>query len=245
MAWSRSQTFTRSADFTGSSVTSTAVALGSAVAVDDWILLSTTCGSNVSAAASTVTDQLGNVYTRMSAVQGGRLYDNVNDQSYDGWYCKVTVAGTPTITYTPGGGTRAWLAFKGSVFSGGSSSASVRATNGQLQTSPGTATDAISSGSVAAQSGDLLWGGTFTSGTSSTTDVAGTGFTGSTRDATSGMIDEWKTATGAQAATFTDATAGAQPFETVGIAIAPGAVADPHANERRVFVPQLLDGWGE
>lgn len=231
-SWNRVQTFTQSAQFNGTAGLNTAVALGAPVAVGDTIVLETTVGADPNGLATcTLLDQLGNVYNRLSAAQGGQLFDASNGQGDDSWWCIVTVAGTPTITYTPDPavGVYAWKSIKGSHFTGSDASSTRRDSKGALQASPGLGANAITTASIGAQAGDLLWGASGRPGTgSSGTEAAGTGFTGSVIDATSSFIDEWKTATGAGAATFTDATAGSSStYMTMGIAITPGAGGGP------------------
>jgi hypothetical protein len=231
VAWTRVQTFSQNAEFTGTFNASTQVTLGSAVAVGDTILLETTVGADPTGlTTSTVTDQLGNSYIRLSAAQGGQLYDSGNTQGTDAWWCIVTSAGTPTVTYTPGGGSKQWMGLKGSHFTGSDPSSTRRDSKGALQTNPGTGANAITTASVGASSGDLLWAGSGRPGNPGTTEAAGSGFTGSTIDATTSMIDEWKTAAGAGAATFTDATGGgANVYMTYAIAITPASGADTTA----------------
>lgn len=226
MAWTRVQTFAATAQYSAATANNTAIALSSAVAVGDVILAFTTAGNDVSAAGSTMTDSLGgNTYNRITAAQGGQFYISADDQSFDAWYCIVATAGTPTITYDPDTTLRPWLAMKGSHFTGSSSSSTRRASAGHKDAAaPGTGADAISSGSVAASSGDLLWAGSGSA--AATAAVSGTGFTTGTRNATTGLIDEWKTASGAGAGTFTDSTnGGTSLYATIAIAITPAAAA--------------------
>lgn len=225
MTWARPQTFAKNTEFNGSGGSTTAATLGSAVAVGDAILLETTVGLDPSTlASSTVTDNLGNTYNRLASANGGMRYSSLDGQGWDAWWCIVTTGGTPTVTYTPGGGSRAWIGIKGSHCTGSDASSTKRDSKGANQTDPGTGSDAISSGSVAsATSGDLLWS-CCGDGNATATKAAGTGFTGSTIDSTTGMIDEWKTASGAGAGTFTDATNGAtQRYGTMAIAITPAS----------------------
>lgn len=225
MAWNRVQPFSQNAQFTVTAVNNTAVTLGSPVGIGDTILLGTTVEANPTAITSTVTDNLGNTYNRVSAAQGGQLFDATDLQGTDGWWCIVTVAGTPTITYDPDTTNKAFLGIKGSHFTGSDASSTRRDSKGAVQTNPGTGANAITTASLASLPGDLVWAfdGDFSS--LGLTAVAGTGFTGSTIDSATSMIDEWKTAAGAGAATFTDATGGGgNIYQTIAIAISPASV---------------------
>lgn len=227
MAWSRTQTFTVSSQWNNTGGITCQATLTSAVAVGDVICVLTSLGGlDPSTVSSTLTDQLGNTYNRLSAAQGGKIWDATNAQGTDGWWCIVTVAGTPTITYTPNPSSSVpWIGFKGSHFTGGTSS-TYRDSKGGFQATPGTGANAITTASVGAQNNDLLWAATFNDATTSSSEVAGTGFTGSTVDTTSGMLDEWLSATGAHIGSFTDATSGGTgTFATIAIAITSTAIA--------------------
>ena len=226
MPWLRPQTFSQNAQFAVGPFTNTVVTLGSAVAVGDTLLLETCVGGDPTTLAPTLTDQLGNTYNRLSVAQGGQLYDSVNLEGMDAWWCIVTVAGTPTITYKPDTAHKNWIGIKGSHFTGSDAASSRRDSKGALQTNPGTGADLITTGSIAAVAGDLLWGASGNPGPSFLTEVAGTGFTTSTRDATTTLLDEWLTASGAAPVTFRDPTnGGGSVFMTFGIAISPAAPA--------------------
>jgi hypothetical protein len=225
MPWTKIQSFSDSSHYSSSTNPSTSITLGSAVAVGDTVCATTGAGGNSSSWASTLADQLGNSWTRITSGQGGVLYDSTNNESEDYWLCIITHAGTPTITYTPDpGNSHNFLLIQGDHFTGSDSSSTRRASNGAFQSNPGTGTGVISSGSVAANNGDLLWGssGDPASGPT-TTEVIGTGFSaGHTLDTAIGCLTEWKTATGSEACTFTDATnGGSQNFFTAGIAVTP------------------------
>lgn len=233
MTWTKVQSFAQAAQDTATAVNNTAVTLGSAVAVGDLILVETTLGNSPLTTGPTLTDQLGNTYNRVLAAAGGQLYDSGNNQGTDAWWCIVTTAGTPTITYDPDATTQPWLAIKGEHFTGSDAASTLRDSKGALQTNPGTGANAIATASVAAQSGDLLWGASGNPGPGFTTEAGGTGFTASAIDTTSSLITEWKTASGASTVTFTDATNGAgTSFMTFGLAITPaaagGAAPLPH-----------------
>jgi hypothetical protein len=209
MAWVRVRGYAQSTEFNGGGGATTAVTIGGAVSVGDTLLLGTTVGADpTTLGASTVTDNLGgNTYTRLLAASGGQQYSSVDNQGWDVWRCIVSTAGTPTITYTPGGGSQQFIGIKGDHFTGSDGASSLRDSKGAHQSHPGTGADAITTASVAAQSGDLQWA-LVANGDATSTSTAGTGFTGTGADATTGMLTEWKTASGAGAATATDATNG-------------------------------------
>lgn len=218
MAWTPVQQI-EGHDFTGTLVPSCQAVAGSAVAVGDVILLETSVTTNTDSTtlSPTVTDQLGNTYTR-----SGSLFSTPDGQGADGWWCIVTHAGTPTITYTPDPGTDfRFFGILGRHFTGSDASSTKRDGKAQKQVTPGTATDVISTTSMASQNNDLSWAGS-TPSNQLLTVVAGTGYSASAQNSVTGMLDEWKTASGAGAATFTDPTnGGGQNFLTIGFAITP------------------------
>lgn len=236
MTWFRAQTFSQNAQYTASAAATTAATLGAPVAVGDTLALGTVVTGATTGYAPTLTDSLGNTYTKITSAQGGQLFDSANSQSMDAWYCIVTNAGTPTITYKPDTTSKAWLGLKGSHFTGSDAASIRRDSKGATQTNPGTGANLITTASIAAQAGDLLWGVSFNAATF-LTEVSGTGFTTSTRDATTAMLDEWLSASGAAAATFTDGTnGGASVYMTIGIAITTAA-NPPVLPPRRSMVP--------
>lgn len=228
MTWARVQTFSQNAQYSAGGAASTAAALGSAVAIGDTILVYTTVGisgATYTGTSPTVTDQLANVYTRLTTGQGGQLQDNTNTASFDAWVCIVTVAGTPTITYKANGATsEPFIALKGSHFTGSDASSTMRTSAGRILTNPGTTANAISASAsaLASQSGDLVWCGCDSANVFSPT--AGTSFSASAQDATSLIDDEWLSATGTQLASWADSTnGGASVYAPIGIVITPAA----------------------
>jgi hypothetical protein len=225
MAWTHIQSFVATAQYGASTNPTTGVTLGSSVAAGDTILLQTGTGGQSTTFSSTVTDQLGNTYMRLTTGQGGQLYDSTNNESQDFWYCIVTASGTPALTYTPKpGSSENFLLIQGDHFTGSDANSVRRSSNGSFQSNPGTGTNAITSGSVSAQNGDLLWAasGDPASGPT-TTEVKGTGFsTGAAFNNTIGCLTEYLTASGSASGTFTDATnGGGQNYFTGAIAITP------------------------
>lgn len=219
MAWSYIQSVLQNAQFDGTGGVTTAAALGTTVAAGDIVIGLTTVGQDPAPLSPTVTDSLGNTYVRK-----GNLYLSANSQGYDYWLSIITAPGTPTITYTPNAAIGAsWIAFKFDKFTGSDAASVARVAGpGAVQASPGTTANIISSGSIAAQSGDLLW----TAGAMQNPDVTmaiGTGFSATSAiDATTGFLTEFKTATGAGAGTFTDATGGgSHNYATFAMAITP------------------------
>lgn len=229
------QGFSQTAQLTGTPVASTQVTLGSAVAVGDVLCIFTTSGNDATVFKSSVTDSLGNRYTRLKS-----SYRSVDDQSGDVWFSIVSVAGTPTITYTPDLASHPWLGIWGDHFTGAEVLGTFRSIALNLQLAPGTGTDALTSTAVTTVKGDLMWGANMD--ISLATAVAiGTGFTVGV-DNNDGVVTEYRTdPVTSQAATFTDATNGAtHNYFTATIVVIP---ATPRL--QAPFAPQILDGWGE
>lgn len=150
-----------------------------------------------------VADTLGNTYT-VSAVNA----DGGNNQFQRTFYANSPTGGANTVTVTFG----ASIAYRRlyiSEYSGLATASPNDGDAGQLQTSPGTGTDAITSGNIVTTvNGDLIWGITQNTGSAdpgSGTLVAGTGYTQDAQVGTVIMRAEHKTQTtaGSVAATFT------------------------------------------
>lgn len=239
MSWNRVRSFAQTAQFGSSSQQSTAVAVGGSVAVGDLLMVAACCARDLSGVGTTtMVDTLGNTYHQITTAQGGTLYDATNSEGVDAWWCVVAFAGTPTITYTPlPGSNTGWMALKGSHFTGGTATAGRRDSKGAAQTNPGTGTNAITTASVGAANGDLLWVGGGNPGSQTGTTLAiGSAFSaGGGLDTTSNLIDEYLTATGAAAGTMTDATNGsANIYMTIAIAINPAADTGTEAGFSRL-----------
>lgn len=235
MAWGYVRSLLAKAQFDGIGGVTTAGTFGGAVAVGDTILVETTVGVDPATRTPTLTDDLGNTYSNE-----GSLYLSSDGQGYNYWKCIVTSAGTPTLTYTPNGVTGdAWIAFKADHFTGSNASSTVRDKKSATQIHPGTGANAITTASVSAQSGDLLWGGGAMQNPDNTMAI-GTGFSATSAiDATTGFLTEYKTASGAGAVTFTDATnGGGRNFATFGMAITPASGADIPVHEPLQHTPQ-------
>lgn len=216
MAWNKVQSFAQVAQFGPTAVNNTQVTLGSPVAVGDTLCVFTTVVADDAAYVASVTDSLGNTYTRRK-----RLYSATDDQSGGWWECRVTVAGTPTITYDPDTALQPWIALIGDHFTGSDAASAFRDAQAQANVTPGTGADALASPSIAAQSGDLLWGANMnTRNSAHGTQTAGTGF--SLGGQATAFITDYRTASGAAAATFTDATnGGTDVYLTGGLAVTP------------------------
>lgn len=122
--------------------TTIALTLNSSVSVGDTIILNATHGGQADDFSS-VTDNLGNTYTRA----GSHIADTVHDQAASTYVAKVTTGGTPTITVTFVGA----LSYRGimaHVESGINTTTPVNQATGQFQSSPGTATDGVTSGAA-------------------------------------------------------------------------------------------------
>lgn len=223
MAWTPVQHFVQTAQLTFTPAATTQVTLASAVAVGDMLLLLTTVGTAAgvddSAYIATITDQLGNTYTRQQ-----RIWDSVDNQAIGCWSCRVTVAGTPVITYDPDTTDRPWIALMGDHFTGSDAASTVRDSKVANPAPPGVAVDAIATASVAAQNGDLQWVGCVDLSLLTAATI-GTGFT-SLGASVSGLRTEYKVAAGAGIGSFTDATNGATDHYGVGsIAVTPATPA--------------------
>lgn len=238
MTWTAVQSAVQTAQFTGGGAGTTAATFGAPVAVGDVIIVQTPIGDVVSQAAlaalaASMADNLGggtpNVYTRLTTGQGSNLVDTGNIQGTAHFVCLVTQAGTPTLTLTPNGGSpQAFIAIQAVHFTGSGAASTMRASGGQTETNPGTGADAINSGSIGAQNGDLVCVMTNCAGNGVANAVLGSGFAAAAAiNATIGAIMEFREATGATDGTFTDATTGgARTYMTCALAITP-AVAPP------------------
>ena len=150
-----------------------------------------------------VADTLGNTYT-VSTVNA----DGGNLQYQRTFYANSSTGGANTVTVTFGTSV-AYRRLYISEYSGLATASPNDGGTGQLQTSPGTGTDAITSGNIVTTvDGDLIWG--ITQNTSEVdpgtgTLVAGTGYTQDAQVGTVIMRAEHKTQTtaGSVAATFT------------------------------------------
>jgi hypothetical protein len=179
------------------------------IAVVHWVNATTCTG---------VTDTEGNSWTSTPRVQVGALNNFVQV-----WYAFAGTTGTPTVTATFSGSS----IYRGVAldeFSEDGGLPTFDAQAGQYQASPGTGTDAVTSGNLTvAENGSLLFG---FAGVDEASDFlsAGTGFTltGSNLllDATTVLRGEWDTVnSGTDAATFTISSAAGTI--TLGLAFSP------------------------
>lgn len=171
-----------------------------------------------------VADDKGNTYNL-----GTQLGPDANGQaSRTFWRGNITNA-PQIITGTFTAGT-AFPAIICDEFSGGAALSDPNDGHiDQVQATPGTGTDAISSTSVTTTvDGDLIWGGTIDTDGANTAS-AGTGFTAATRDTSQGyeLFSEYKTQTthGSVAATFTQATGNHRLTSVVTLQPASGGAA--------------------
>lgn len=242
--WSRVQGGTSTAQFAVGPFASTAFALSSPVAVGDVLVCFTTTGQdNTTAAelASTVTDNLGNTYNRV--ITGGRIFDSVDTQGYDAWWCRVTVAGTPTITYTPNVSVNFIAVMVDHFYVGDQPLFPYGyAATGNLLTNPGTAVNAITVPVSASSMPDcLMW--VCCGASTGTTAVAGSGFTtGNATNATTAMGTEYQVQRMASplTGTWTDATnGGAAKYACIGLFLTPGHFITQPPNPPAVGRPVL------
>jgi hypothetical protein len=196
VAFSRIQT--GSQDNGASSVTTIAVTLGATVSSGSAVFV--VCGWAQDATKTvTVTDDKSNTYTAVDKVSNGAAIVPLCT-----FYCLNVTNAPKTITATMSAAQTFGFMIV-DEFSGVATSAALTAHNMQQQAAPGTGTDAITSGSITATSGNLLWGGaiTLTNGNIS----IGTGFTLSGSLGTT-VKTEWLTQGANTAATFTDSGTG-------------------------------------
>lgn len=203
MAWTRVRGFAYQAP---SEATSHSNALGGSVAVGDIICVCVRVGvtGSVGNSGATLSDSLGNTYTRQV-----RLTKDANNNS-EMYFCKVTNAGSPTITVkyepTPDTSNADDMEMVASHFTGSDSSSAVEGTPViNSQNSPGTGTDACTSTNATSTSnGCLVYGYWYGFGATGNVSV-GTGFTIGSQTFTDGLTDEYKTQStaGAVAATYT------------------------------------------
>jgi hypothetical protein len=159
--------------------TSQGVTLAGAVAVGDTIDLAVSYGTSIdNPTSASLTDSLGNVYTKKS----GAL-DGTNFQACETHQCIVTVAGTPTITVkmnpTPGTTRFDNCIVNADPFTGSDASSASDGTGAaQKQATPTTTTDLLTSGTfTTATDGDNVYTGTIDSATGGNPGSVGTGFT--------------------------------------------------------------------
>lgn len=225
MAWTKLTS--GSANTLGSNTQLTAVS-GSAVAIGDLVCVAATPGQDAGGvpASGVVTDSLGNTYTN-----AGRVSDGTNHQLIETWYSVVTVAGTPTVKIqynpTPGTTPAGNCSLNVDPFTGSDASSTSDGSNAQVQASPGTVADALSSNTFTTTvNGDLLYGATVDTQTGGDPGVHGTGFSDATASGGVVIRSEYKTqvtAAAGTAVTFT-ATTGTDRFITSGFAMKPAAV---------------------
>lgn len=173
---------------------------------------------NTSGTLTSITDDKGNTYTIVDKIQdaGGGNFFNAS------FYLTNITNGPSTITANLGASTTG-AQITWDEYSGLSASATLDGHFGQSQSSPGTATDAISSGSfTTALNGDLIWCGGYTGGG---TSVAGTGFTLRLNNVISNGIvflvteDKTQATAGSVAGTYTDSTVHTETTNIVALAI--------------------------
>ena len=217
--------------------TSFTLGLGSAVNAGDTMFVGLTADSTNPSGFS-LTDSLGNSYTAIFNAPsfGGQIWGL--------FVCKVTNAGTPTLTVqfnpTPGTTTGKDVGILYDAFSGSSSGSTTdgSASNGQLGVGPGT--DVVTSTNITTtHDGDLIYGitgndtpvGTGFTLASTATNIGGAGGFG--------FVSEYKVqgTHGAVAATFSPTST--NDFETLAVAVTPAPPASIASDEGEIW----LDTW--
>lgn len=181
--------------------------------------------TTVSATSIAVTDDKANTYNVGTFINTAGLVQS------DFWLCNIT-NGPTVLTVTPNASGGNWVVVA-DEFSGAKVATNPSdGEHGQIQVSPGTGTDGVTSGNITTTvNGDLIFGITFDTG-GTTLSTVGTGYTqGTTYNAViTGVVSEYKTqgSAGAVAATYTQGAN--NPAATFVIAIQPpgGAAAVPY-----------------
>jgi hypothetical protein len=186
-----------------------------------------------------VADTLGNIYT-VSALNP----DTANGQYQRTFYANSPRSGANTVTVTFGGAGAPFRSLYISEYSGLAQTSPNDGGTGQIQLTPGTGTDAITSGNIVTTvDGDLIWG--ITDNTSETspgtgTLVAGTGYTQDAAVPSGGTImrAEHKTQTtaGSVATTFTTSVDHHMLTNILAFKVNPGSAAKVIVNGARVFI---------
>jgi hypothetical protein len=210
----------------GTSGSSIAVTLGAAIGAGNAACGMITWGGNGGLNAgilSSVTDDKGNTYNPEAV-----LYHPIDDQYYCA-YSRTNITGGPTTITANFSVSDAFRGISAEEFDSISTASSDERDvhGGQYQASPGTGTDATTSGPFTTTvNGDLLWGGV---GTPSGGETEGTGFTlGVANGAGPAMFTEYRvqaTAASGTAATWTSSVGGESA--TFLIALKPAGAAAP------------------
>lgn len=192
----------------GSSVTSLSAVVGSAVASAEAICVAYALDNAAGATGGSVTDNLGNSYSKPSAATAT---DSPNNVILEAQFSIVTATGTPTVklqfTPTPGTTTSAQTSLAVDTLTGSDASSTNDSTGaGQHQATPTTTTDALTSGNMTTGTdGDLIFSATLDSATGNNPGSVGTGYTAGQTTAVGVLKTEWKTQAthGAVAGTWT------------------------------------------
>lgn len=190
--------------------TSVARAFSGLVAAGNLIVVAVSWGSASVVESCTVSDNLGNTYTRLTNCD---QVDATNQQQIAVFYAKNVVGGSCTVTATFAG-SRDNNGIVIAEYSGVDTTAPADQSVGNFQTAPGTGANAVTStAKTTTQAGELAVGAyADTSVGAGTTITAGTGFT--KRQDTGGggahsiqivLEDQIQSSAGSIAATFTEA----------------------------------------
>jgi len=169
---------------------------------------------------TSVTDNQGNSYSIVD-----KIADTAEPQSIASFWLNAITNAPTTITahFSPG---VTFVGIEWSEFSGNDSSTALTGHGGQVQRSPGTAADAVKTGTSFGSSGDLRSGGMTTDDTGSVVVTSGTGYTTDQNNTPGGsgqvsLASEYLVATGAADATFK--VASNTPCITVGMSFSPAS----------------------
>lgn len=222
MAFTRvqgAQSTESSSAFTTKTVTLSAVGSGNAVlGLVSWDLAG-------GITLSSVTDDKGNTYNLETSI------DDTTNSGRTACFSRTNITNAPTVITATFSSSIGFVGIIADEFSGTSTASSDErdgaAHGGQFQLSPGTGTDACTSGNFTTSvNGDLIWGATANTG-GNVTPTTGTGFTTGTQSTWTDYraASEYRTQTTAgagTAATFTQASFGGG-HETFLIAIKPAS----------------------
>lgn len=207
-----------SSSYSGAPVTSRTATCG-AVAVGDTINVGVLHDNS---SGAVVTDTLGNTYSKNAEVIAG--------VAVGVWSSRVTVAGTPTVEVqflpNPGGSTATLCDLNVDPFAGSNAQSAVDGANSNGQGSPGTGTDAVTSGTFATSKDGCLIYGASANTALGVNDAVGTGYTQAQRSSSGALVTEYKTqaVAGSVAATFTSDLGTATA--TAGHAMSPALILD-------------------
>lgn len=193
---------------------------GNAVGSGHMVRGTVTWGDATVGHLTSVTDEKGNAYTIID-----KIADTAEPQCIASFWLN-SVANAPTTITANFSTPVPFVGIEWSEFSGNDASTSLTGHGGQVQRSPGTAADAVKTGTSFGASGDLRSGGMTTDDTGGVAVTSGTGYTTDQNNTPGGtgqvsLASEYMVATGAADATFK--VASNTPCITVGMSFSPAA----------------------